>query len=906
MDRRFFTWLMLTTALGFFYLSVRQQQMAKPQPEVAKQAVPNADPLLRNPAVPGADDAARDPLLTPDGDAELANADVVDGDASVDDDALVGDTAQADSASDSTTSQSAATETDSEKPPRPAEIGSAAEKSDAEKALDKPQNPPTAVTLGDPDKGYKLQVTLTSRGAGVEQAELVERTSKGKLRYRSLEHDGGYLGYLGLAETSRGLKIRTLPASTAAASASGIEGGLQVGDVLVELNGSPTLTRLGVEQILADTKPGQSVPFVVERQAAGKVQRLEGTVQLSEAPLDVLRMMPGHSEVVAGNLHRPGLLTTVGSIGGTQIPVGLYALPALQDTLDADWAVHPLEVSGGQGVEFRLPLDSFLAGTGRPQKLDLVKRYRLYPLDETHDGYLLDLETVIINRNEQDVSLSFRQEGLPGLTLEGWWYTIKISPHMFAGAGQRDVIYDTLSGDHQIATTRSVVDKARKTEADMLAKYGQRPLRAPVGMPTILLSESEPAEVRSLSYIGVDAPYFTASILPHPQDEDALSNLRGAAAFAVTHSPERIDKAQLQATNTSFWFDTEEQLVPAGGEFSQRYQVFIGPKTPVVLATHGLGRAIEYGWFPWIAKPLSAILHFFHAIVGNYGLAIVMLTVMVRGSMFPLGRKAAINAQRMQELQPEMKRINELYKDDMEKRAKAMQEVYAKHNFKPLAGCLPMFIQLPIFIGLYRCLSVDLSLRQEPLIPGVSWASNLAGPDQLLNWSQWSWMPEFIVGRGTGWLGPYFNILPMVTVLLFLLQQKMLMPKATDDQTRMTQNMMQVMTIFMGVMFFKVPSGLCIYFITSSAWSLVERKLVKRSMPPPKANQPAVPQLPLPSGNGTSKAPPARSNPKDRRKGQAEPAKPLSRFEEMKRMLEKPAVKSTTQRGSRKEKKPKR
>ncbi len=449
-----------------------------------------------------------------------------------------------------------------------------------------------------------------------------------------------------------------------------------------------------------------------------------------------------------------------------------------------------------------------------------------------------------------------------------------------------------------------MIAKAQKTQADLLAKHGSVAAHAPVGMPEILLSEGEAVEARSLSYIAVDAPYFTAAILPHDDDNDALSSLRSAAAYSVTHTPDRIDKAQLQATNTSFWFETEERVVPSGGEFSQRYQVFIGPKTHEALADHGLDQAIEYGWFPWIAKPLSAILQFFHAIVGNYGLAIMMLTVLVRGSMFPLGRKAAINAQRMQELQPEMKRVNELYKDDMEKRAKAMQEIYAKHNFKPLAGCLPMFIQLPIFIGLYRCLSVDLSLRQQPLIPGIDWASNLAGPDQLLNWSQWSWMPEWIVGRGTGWLGPYFNILPMVTVLLFLLQQKMLMPKATDDQTRMTQNMMQIMTIFMGVMFFKVPSGLCIYFITSSVWSLVERKLVKRMMPPPKPGQLSL--VPAPVGAPSGSKEPARTNPKDRRKGQAVAAKPLTRFEEMKRMLEKPAVKSATQRGSSKEKKRKR
>lgn len=878
---------MLTTALCFFYISVRQQQLAKPKPEAAKVAAPNEDPLLRAPgAVPV--DKPVDRLLAAKPDEAEENAGISASSPAPPTEIEGGSAAGGD--------------TTAEKPPAPSAV--AGREGNSPAAVKKPHFAPTAVTLGDPAKGYKLQVTLTSRGAGVEHAELIERTEKGKLRFRALEHDGGYLGYLGLAETMTGLRIRTLPSGSPAAAAEGIEGGLQVGDVLVELNDQPVVTSLEVEEILSKTKPGQVAELAIERESNGKTERLQGRVTLSEAPLDQLRMYPGQSELVAGNMDRPGLMTTLGSIGGTQIPVGLYALPALQDTLDSDWETLPLEVDGGQGVEFRMPLDSFLADTGRPEQLDLVKRYRLYPVNESNDGYLLDLETIVVNRNAVDVSLSLRQEGPTGLTLEGWWYTIKISPDMFAGAGQRDVIYKTEASSEQlIATTRKVIAKAKKTEADMLAKYGATAAKTPVGMPEILLSEGEAVDARSLDYIGVDAAYFTAAILPHPQDEDALSSLRSAAAFSVTHSPDRIDKAQLQATNTSFWFETEERVVPKGGEFSQRYQVFIGPKTQDALAAHGLDQAIEYGWFPWIAKPLSAILHFFHLLVGNYGLAIMMLTVLVRGSMFPLGRKAAINAQKMQELQPEMKRVNELYKDDMEKRAKAMQEIYAKHNFKPLAGCLPMFIQLPIFIGLYRCLSVDLSLRQQPLIPGIDWASNLAGPDQLVNWS--SWMPEIIAGRGIGWLGPYFNILPMVTVALFILQQKMLMPKATDDQTRMTQNMMQVMTIFMGVMFFKVPSGLCIYFITSSIWSLVERKLVKRMMPPPKLGQPSSVPAPVSDNGGNSKEP-ARTNPKDRRKGQSATAKPLTRFEEMKRLLEKPAVKSATQRGSRKEKKRKR
>ena len=158
----------------------------------------------------------------------------------------------------------------------------------------------------------------------------------------------------------------------------------------------------------------------------------------------------------------------------------------------------------------------------------------------------------------------------------------------------------------------------------------------------------------------------------------------------------------------------------------------------------------------------------------------------------------------------------------------------------------------------------------------------------LLDWS--GWMPEFIAGKGSGWLGPYLNVLPLVTVGLFLLQQKMLMPKATDDQTRMTQNMMQVMTIFMGVLFFKVPSGLCIYFITSSLWSLVERKLIKR-MTPAKA----APVEEEPQQNGDSKKPGKKGKSRAERM-QQEDEQP-SKLKELMQMLEKPAVKSSTQRG---------
>ncbi len=93
------------------------------------------------------------------------------------------------------------------------------------------------------------------------------------------------------------------------------------------------------------------------------------------------------------------------------------------------------------------------------------------------------------------------------------------------------------------------------------------------------------------------------------------------------------------------------------------------------------------------------------------------------------------------------------------------------------------------------------------------------------------WMIDYFAGRGNGWLGPYLNLLPVVVMVLFITQQKLFMPPATDEQTAMTQKMMTVMTLVMGLFFFRVPAGLCIYFISSSIWGIGERLLVKKTLP---------------------------------------------------------------------------
>jgi YidC/Oxa1 family membrane protein insertase len=301
------------------------------------------------------------------------------------------------------------------------------------------------------------------------------------------------------------------------------------------------------------------------------------------------------------------------------------------------------------------------------------------------------------------------------------------------------------------------------------------------------------------------------------------------------------------------------------------FQFFTGPKRRSLLEQYespdfpkpvNLAELIYYGWPIWgfFARPLSDVLNFFYGIIPNYGVAIILLTVMVRICMFPLSRKQALNAQKMQELQPEIKKISEKYKGDMEKRSKALKDLYRKHHYNPLAGCLPLFIQLPIFIGLYRALMTDVALRQAPLISSsFHWANNLAAPDMLWRWDQA--VPISFLTSGTGWLGPYLNILPLITVVLFVVQQKMFMPPPTDDQSAMQQKIMKYMMIFMGFLFFKVPSGLCLYFIVSSLWGLGERKLL------PKINKQAAQSTTQPAAN-LERRPAAKSGNQGSRGGQ--------------------------------------
>lgn len=652
--------------------------------------------------------------------------------------------------------------------------------------------------------GHTMLVTFNSRGAAIERVELTTRDEKGKLKYRNLDDKSGYLGELALVSRKEaGCTVNVVGHGTPADLA-----GLQRGDVLLSVDGAPVNEPSALTQALSAKKPGESITMLIERPGAPQPSENSLTVTLDVRPLELIRPEP-----LQGSELVPHPLSYLMSLSEKKGAVSVE----IDSPRKQNWSMERI---AEDVVEFRLTVPGTVdAGS----HIELVKRFRLgasKDLVDTEDpeasvaspAYHVDMELELHNTSDAPRRISFSLGGPTGMPLEGWWYSAKIHPKMFYGAGARDVLIRT-DADRRLVGCPELYKIAKKTPKEKIIT---------------LFGDDEKVPNRTVRYLGVDTQYFVAALMPADPKDTGHDVFHRAEAFAlgdVTKQP----KGYSRTTDVTFELDSSPIAVEGNASHKQSFRIFLGPKDPDVLDTYELGDVIYYGWFGTISKILKAILHFFYGVVGNFGIAIILLTVVVRGCMFPISRKAAKNAAMMQELAPEMRKLTEKYKTDMEKRAKAQQELFRRHNYNPFGGCWLMFLQLPIFLGLYRCIAVDIELRQAALIPGIEWCSNLAGPDQVLLWK--GFMPNMLVAE-SGMLGPYLNVLPLFTVGLFLVHQQLFTPPATDEQSAMQLKMMKYMTLFMGVLFFKVASGLCLYFIASSLWGIAERKLI----PKPKVN----------------------------------------------------------------------
>jgi len=244
-----------------------------------------------------------------------------------------------------------------------------------------------------------------------------------------------------------------------------------------------------------------------------------------------------------------------------------------------------------------------------------------------------------------------------------------------------------------------------------------------------------------------------------------------------------------------------QQMAAVGGrtEFSSR--LYLGPKLQDQLSdvAPGLEHTVNYGIFTVISKPLYWLLSKIHSVVGNWGWAIVLLTVLIKAAFFKLTEAQYKSMARMRKLQPRIDQLKERYGDDRQRMSQAMMEMYKKEKVNPLGGCLPILIQIPVFIALYWVLLESVELRQAPFI---LWIDNLSNRD------------------------PYF-ILPLLNAGFMFATQR-LTPMAGMDPLQ--RKMMSMMPLVFSIMFAFFPAGLVLYWATNAGLSLAQQYYITRKI----------------------------------------------------------------------------
>ncbi len=303
----------------------------------------------------------------------------------------------------------------------------------------------------------------------------------------------------------------------------------------------------------------------------------------------------------------------------------------------------------------------------------------------------------------------------------------------------------------------------------------------------------QPAPVTGpLALAGIEDQYFAAAFLPAQNSLEQLWHWRSDLT------------RQHNGTTTT---ETVPEVAVGTGQ-PATLRLYVGPKALDELGrvNPSLRQLVQYGWFGFIAEPLFYILQFIHRYIPNYGWAIVVLTVLINMALFPLKVSSWRSMQKMQRVMPEIRAIQNRYKKyplrdpRRQKMNEEMMEIYRREGINPLGGCLPMLLQMPIWIALYRMLGVAIELRHAPWF---GWIRDLSAHD------------------------PYY-ILPVAMTATMYLMQKMT-PSTTPDPAQ--QKMMNLMPLFFGVLFLKISSGLVVYILASNLVGMAQQWYLNKTNP---------------------------------------------------------------------------
>ena len=297
----------------------------------------------------------------------------------------------------------------------------------------------------------------------------------------------------------------------------------------------------------------------------------------------------------------------------------------------------------------------------------------------------------------------------------------------------------------------------------------------------------------AVSWVGYEDNYFIDSLIPLRE---------GNHQVTISGTKSRIRTVVSEG---------EVTLAPKGSAVYS-YKMYFGPKKLSILKheDHNLAKAINFGWFDVLAKPTLWLLNYLYGYIGNYGVAIIIVTIIIKAVFWPITSKGMRSMKNMQKLQPKVARLKEKYKDDPARMNQEMMALYKTYKVNPVGGCLPMVIQIPFFFALYRVLMAAIELRHAPF---MLWINDLSAPDRLM----------------LGFDIPYVHGIPVLTLLMGIsmyLQQKMTPTTADPTQARI----MQFLPVVFTFMFINFASGLVLYWFVNNLLSILQQYLINRQV----------------------------------------------------------------------------
>lgn len=275
--------------------------------------------------------------------------------------------------------------------------------------------------------------------------------------------------------------------------------------------------------------------------------------------------------------------------------------------------------------------------------------------------------------------------------------------------------------------------------------------------------------------------------------------------------------------------------VPAGGSLTQETRLYAGAKESQILDKYEeggityFGKAISWGWFEIVEKPILWLLRALNGVVGNFGVAIILLTVVIRGLMFPIAQKGFASMASMKAVQPKMKEIQERFKDDKQRQQQEIMQLYKDEKVNPLSGCLPMLIQIPVFFALYKVLVLAIDMRHKPFI---GWINDLSSPDPAHILNLFGMLP-YEVPMGFLAIGPLAVLLGITMWLTFRLN-----PPIDPIQKQMFDIMPWILMFVMA----PFAAGLLIYWVTSNLLTVAQQSYLYSRHPQLKAANAAATQ----------------------------------------------------------------